>query len=76
MFYFFCPYSLLHRGVCTVVLAEAECPELVFINILWRAEILGFGCKTGYSAKPNQILIHKQHFTRILVRLFTTVKSC
>ncbi len=42
---------------------------------MWRAEILGFGCKTGYSAKPNQILIHKQHFTRISARLFTTVKS-
>jgi hypothetical protein len=51
-------------------------PELIFINILWRAEILGFDCKTGYSAKPNQILIHK-HFTRISARFFTTaVKSC
>ncbi len=32
---------------------------LVFLNILWRAEILGFDLKIGSSAKPNQILIQK-----------------
>jgi hypothetical protein len=40
-------------------------PELVFMNISCRAEILGFDFKTGYSAKPNQILIHRHFSSRI-----------
>ncbi len=31
-------------------------PELVFINISWRAEILGFGCKTDYLPNPSKSL--------------------
>jgi hypothetical protein len=42
-----------------------EASEWVFINISWRAEILGFDFKTGYSAKPNQILIHRHFSSRI-----------
>ncbi len=53
-------------------------PKLVFINILWRAEILGFGFTVKQVIQPNPIksYIYKQHFTRISARLFTTVKSC
>jgi hypothetical protein len=38
-------------GVCGLLAKSG------FIDVLWTAQILGFGCKTVFSAKPSQIRV-------------------
>jgi hypothetical protein len=39
--------------------------NMVLTNILWRLQILGFDCKTGFLVTPSQIHLYRYFYSRL-----------
>jgi hypothetical protein len=53
------------QNLTACVGCRGHCAELVFINVVWRAQILGLDVKPVIQLNPTKSLIYKHLFNRI-----------